>query len=888
MKIIEQRILRGPNLYSNRPSVLTLLDLQDLQDLSTASDQLPGFNERLLELLPDLHEHRCSLGQYSGFVQSLRAGTSMAHVVEHAAIVLQCLAGPSVGFGRTRPADDPHAPPEAKPGTRYRVVCAYEIEQLACHAVNEAIALVEALAAGRPYALDAAVAALRGTAARYAIGTSTGAVLDAAIKRGIPFWRITEQANLFQLGWGSRQKRLKATITGDTGHVAVAIAADKQLTKALLKEAGVPVPAGGTAGSVEEALRLAARMPGAVTVKPLDGNHGRGVSTACATPEEVATAFERARQHSRQVIVERHVDGEDYRILVAGQHVAAAARRRPPAVEGDGVHTIAQLVEQENRNPARGEGHSTILTTIALDEAAAAALGKQGYQTGSVPAAGARVVLRGNANLSSGGTAEDVTDLLPEETRDLCVRAARKVGLDVAGIDLVCRDIALPLHEQGGAVIEVNAAPGIRMHQYPSAGKPRDAAGAIADALFGGGDGRIPVIAVTGTNGKTTTTLMMDHTLRLAGAAVGTTTTEGVFIAGKRIVKGDCSGYWSARSVLAAPEVDIAVLETARGGILKRGLTFDRCTVAVVLNVSADHLGLDGVHTLEQLAEVKGVVARSAERAVVLNAEDPLCAAMADQRRSGAEVIWFSLEPEHPVLLRHLEQGGRAAYLQDGALVLADGTRRHQLLWASDMPSALGGHARYNIANALAAAAALMAAGQSDAQIAAGLGTFVSNGRSNPLRSNLFKVHGVQVVVDYAHNPAAYTALAAMARGLSNRSVVAVVTAPGDRRSEDLLAVGQACGASFDDVVVYEAEGRGRPAGETAGLLAAGALSGMAGGRRVHCRLDGGEALRLGLSLCHSGDVLVFACGSSLAVLVEALRETDPETARRIAAEAAI
>ena len=877
MKILEQRLLRGPNLYSFRPSLLTLIDVAELDG---STDRIDGFNERLLALLPDLHEHRCSIGQYSGFVQCLRSGTNLAHVLEHVTIVLQCLAGPTVGFGRTRPAG-------GLPG-RYRVVCAYEIEQLACEALDAAMELVRALSEGRPYELGAPLAALRATAERHAIGTSTGAVLDAAIKRGIPFWRLTEQANLFQLGWGGKQKRLQATITGDTGHVAVGIAADKQLTKTLLKEAGVPVPAGGIARTMEEAQRLAARLQGSVTVKPLDGNHGRGVTTACATPAEVAQAFDRARQHARQVIVERFIEGSDYRVLVTGPRVAAAALRRPPSVTGDGASTIRALVERENRHPARGEGHSNILTTIALDELAAGALAKQGYGFDSVPAAGAEVLLRGNANLSSGGTAEDVTDLLPEETRGICVRAARKVGLDVAGIDLVCRDIAQPLREQGGAVIEVNAAPGIRMHQYPSGGTPRDAAGAIVEAMFGGGDGRIPVIAITDTNGKTTTTLMVEHTLRMAGMATGATTTEGVFIGGKRIVKGDCSGYWSARSVLSAPEVDVAVLETARGGILKRGLAFDLCDVAMVLNVTADHLGLDGVDTVEQLAEVKAVVARSAARAVVLNVEDPLCAAMAGERRSGAELLWFSLDGEHPELLRHLEQGGRAAYLQDGALVLADGTRRRQLLWARDIPSALGGHARYNIANALAAAAGLMAAGLDEAQIAAGLASFVSDGKHNPLRSNLFNVRGVRVVVDYAHNPAAYAALAHMAHGLTDGRVVGVITAPGDRRCEDLVAVGQACGAGFDEVVVYESENRGRPTGETAGLLSAGALSGMAGGRRVHCHMASKDALRQGLSLCGAGDVLVFACGSSLAELVDALRDSDPETARRIAAEVTV
>ncbi|SFV16452.1 cyanophycin synthetase [Pseudoduganella namucuonensis] len=877
MNIIEQRLLRGPNLYARRPCLLTVLDLGELGTVSSITD--PDFTGRLLELLPALHEHRCSLGQYSGFAQSLRGGTNMAHVVEHVTLALQCLAGPTVSFGRTRPV--------AGHDSRYRVVCAYEIEQLAGAALVAALELVETLARGGAVDLDAVLAPLRETASRHAIGTSTAAVLAAARKRGIPYSRLTDEANLFQLGWGGKQKRLQATITGNTGHVAVGVAADKQLTKLLLKEAGVPVPNGGIAATAEEARQLARRMGGVVTVKPLDGNHGRGVSTGCATTEEVLAAYERAREHGRRVIVERHIEGHDYRVLVAGKRVAAAALRRPPSVTGDGASTVRELVERENRNPARGEGHSNILSIIPLDGHAEGVLAKQGYGLDSIPEAGTVVTLRGNANLSTGGTAEDVTDLLPQETCDICVRAARKVGLDIAGIDVVCADISRPLREQGGAVIEVNAAPGIRMHHYPSAGMPRDAGAAIVEALYGEGNGRIPVIAVTGTNGKTTTTLMLEHTARLAGLATGCTTTEGVYVAGKRIVKGDCSGYWSARTVLGAPEVDFAVLETARGGILKRGLAFDRCDVSIVLNVSSDHLGMDGVDTLEELADVKAVVARAASRAVVLNAEDRLCVAMAARIRTEVELIWFALNAENPHLLRHLEHGGRGAYMQDGALVLADGTRRRRLVNVADMPSAMGGHARHNIANALATAAALMACGFIGAQIAHGLATFVSDGRHNPLRANLFDVRGVQVVVDYAHNPAAHRAIASMARGLSKGRVVGVVTTPGDRRNEDLRAVGETCGALYDDVVIYEAERRGRAEGETAALIAAGA---EANGNRaaVHIRIAVTEAVRHGLALCREGDVLVFACGSSLNELVAALRGSDPETASRIAAEGAL
>ncbi|QBE66185.1 cyanophycin synthetase [Pseudoduganella lutea] len=878
MNILDQRVLRGPNLYAARPCLLTVLDLQDLHGV--ASNDVPDFTDALLALMPSLMAHRCSPGHYGGFAERLRDGTYMGHIIEHLTLELQCLAGTPAGFGRTRRV-------RGQPGV-YRIVCAYKVEEVALEAFDLALAIVGALAKGEPFALEGPLAALRGTAERNAVGTSTAAILKAARRRRIPYFRVTENANLFQLGWGSRQKRLQATMTGDASNIACRIASDKNLTKALLKEAGVPVPGGTVVTSADEALRAARKLRGTATVKPLDANQGKGVTTQCTTPEQVAAAFEAARKFSRSVIVERFIEGHDYRVLVTGDKVAAASLRRPPCVTGDGHRTVRELVEMENRNPARGKGHANILTQIPLDAHALQALEKQGYGFDSVPPVGVPVLLRGNANLSTGGTAEDVTDLLPAETRATCVRAARKIGLDVAGIDLVCRDIARPLAEQGGAIIEVNAAPGIRMHQYPVAGTPRDAGDAIVEAMYGGDNGRIPVIAITGTNGKTTTTLMAAHCVRAAGLRTGVTTTEGVYIDGRRIVSGDCSGYWSARTVLTDPTVDFAVLETARGGILKRGLAFDRCDVAVVLNISADHLGLDGVNTVEDLARVKGVVASAASRCVVLNAEDRHCVRMASRLADRLEVLFFALDPDNPVLLKHLHNGGRGAYLQDGELIVADGTRHLALLRAADMPSTLGGHARYNIANGLAAAAALLASGFAPEQIASGLGTFVSDGRTNPLRSNVFDVHGVTVVVDYAHNPAAYAALSGMARGLSKGRVVGVVTAPGDRRDQDLEAVGETCAGGFDEIVVYESNNRGRPAGDCVRLMLGGAGAAGKPEAVIHSRLNGHEALRHGLSLCQPGDVMVFACGSSLNEVVEALRESDPASAQRIAEQAAL
>ena len=660
------------------------------------------------------------------------------------------------------------------------------------------------------------------------------------------------------------------------------IASDKQLTKALLDGAGVPVPEGDVVTTVEAAQRIARRLGRPVAIKPLDANQGKGVTVDCVGVDAVARAFEFARKHGRRVIVEEYLRGRDYRVLVTGGKIAAASWRRPPHVTGDGKSTIRELVELENRNPARGDGHTNILTKIPLDALADETLARQGYDLDTVLHDGVSADLRGNANLSTGGTAEDVTDLLPEETRDICIRAARTIGLDVAGIDIICEDIALPLRAQRGGIIEVNAAPGIRMHQYPSRGTPRDAGDAIVEALFGGCNGRIPLVAVTGTNGKTTTSLLIEHTVRMAGLRTGVTTTSGVYLNGQLAYEGDCTGYHSARSVLGAPDVDFAVLETARGGILKRGLAYDRCDVAVVLNVSADHLGLDGIDTIDDLARVKAVVARRASRAVVLNAEDTYCVRMAAELADGVEIIYFALDAEDPVLLRHVEHGGRGVYLQDSTIVIASGLRHEALMDVREMPSSLGGRARYNIANAMAAAAALIACGFANHEIADGLRGFVSDSKHNPLRSNLFDVDGVTVVVDYAHNCAAYAALAEMARAMTPGRLVGVVAAPGDRRDADLVDIGRTCAAGFDELVIYESENRGRPAGETATLLARGAKLGKIDAEQLQVELDVHRAIRLGLSMCRPGDVLVFGCGSSISELTEALRPTRPDLARRI------
>lgn len=873
MKVIERRVLRGPNIYSARPVYLAVIDLEALDDV--ASTAIPGFIEALLAAVPTLNKHRCSPGYVGGFVERLRGGTYMAHVVEHLALELQCLAGLPVGFGRARMV--------AGRPRHYRVIFAYVAESVAEGALNLAIELVTALAAGKPAALNAGLTRLRQLAQASALGPSTRAIVEAAERRGIPTLRLTEQANLLQLGWGVKQQRIQATMTSKTNHIAVGIASDKELTKRLLKEAGLPVPQGQTVSTLEAAHAAAQRANGPVAIKPLCGNQGKGVTTAVSGAKAVAAAFGRAQQFGRHVIVEQHIEGNDYRVLVIGHEVVAASRRVPPKVIGDGHSDIRQLVDAINADPRRGDGHENVLTKISLDEDAAGELLRQGLDADSVPSAGRLVRMRGNANLSTGGTAQDVTSEVHPDTALACVRAARKIGLDVAGIDLVCPDIALPLLAQGGAIIEVNAAPGLRMHEHPSSGERHHVGRAIVDSLFGADDdGRVPIVAVTGSNGKTTTTLSIAHVLQQIGYVTGVATTEGITIAGRSIKVGDCTGYWSARTVLTSPEVEFAVLETARGGILKRGLGFDQCDVGIVLNVHNDHLGQDGIETIKDLARVKGLLAATARKAVVLNVDDALCVQLARRAPQGTEVIFFGFDAAHPAMMGHLARGGRAVYAENGLLMWADGDDHQPLITTAQLPSTLGGRARHNVANAMAAFAALLALAVPRECIAAALASFSPSESQTPLRLNLYRTRGVTLIVDYAHNAAAYEAIIATGRQLTQGRLIGVVAAPCDRRAADLIAIGQLCGAGFDSLVIYEMDDlRHKPAGETAELIARGARAAQqtgapaSSGRQWHTVLDIRAAIRDALGQAEPGDLIIIGCASHVSELRQALGNID-------------
>ncbi|MFN8500172.1 MAG: cyanophycin synthetase, partial [Anaerolineae bacterium] len=698
MRILETRVYRGPNPYGYRPLIRLILDLEDLEDYPT--DKMPGFIDNLLALMPSLEEHGCSYGRPGGFIERMREGTWPGHVVEHVALELQNLAGTPVTYGKTRTVPWAAIPDEARESVRqrrlphapagedaeawvrhnpgvYYVIYAYQEEKVGLAAGDLAIGIVRSLV---PLDLPSAMPAderaafnpraemedLARLADRLAFGPSTGAIIDAARKRGIPYIRLNEHS-LVQLGYGIHQKRIQATVTSETRHIAVEIAQDKELTTRLLDDMGIPVPRQIVVTTAEDAVEAAERIGYPVVTKPLDASHGRGVSLNLNSPEEVRGGFRAATEHRDDVIVETFLHGHDYRVLVVKGEVVAVSQRIPGHVVGDGTHTVRELVDIVNSDSRRGVGHEKVLTRIAIDRQAERLMRQAGVTLDTVLPDGQVLYLRSTGNLSTGGTAIDRTDEIHFDNAEIARLAAKVVGLDVAGIDFITPDIARSVREVGGGIVEVNAAPGFRMHVSPSEGKSRDAAGPVIDMLFPPGTpSRIPIAAITGTNGKTTTSRMVAHILKMSGKRVGLTTTDGIYINGERYLRGDMTGPWSARMVLKDPTVEVAVLETARGGILREGLGFDRCDVGAVLNVSGDHLGLRGVETLEDLAEVKRLVVEVVkdDGTSVLNADDPLVAAMVEHAEG--KPFYFTMNPRNQIVRDHIAQGGRAVVLEEG------------------------------------------------------------------------------------------------------------------------------------------------------------------------------------------------------------------------------
>jgi len=808
--------LRGPNVWANFPVLEVWVDIGDFEQ--RPSDVLPGFNERLMAWLPSMVEHRCSIGERGGFFERLRRGTWMAHILEHTTLELQTLAGTPVGFGRARETGEVGV---------YRVAIAYQEEQVARECLVVARQLLLAAVNDQVFDVTGEVQRLRSLAQDICLGPSTRGIVDAARARMIPARRLND-ANLVQLGYGSQQRRIMAAETDGTGAIAQEIAQDKELTRALLKSVGVPAPEGRPVTSAEDAWIAATEIGGAVVVKPQDGNQGRGVATNLTSREQVMAAYEAAVRESSSVLVERYLPGNDYRVLVVGGKVVAAARREPAHVIGDGLRTVAELIKQVNSDPRRGDDHATSLSKIRLDAVSLAVLAEQSLTPESIPATGQIVLIRRNANLSTGGTAIDVTDRVHPSVAARAVDAARVVGLDIAGVDVVACDISRPLEEQNGGIVEVNAAPGLRMHLQPSIGLPRPVGEAIVDMLFpNNGSGRIPIVAVTGVNGKTTTTRFIAHIVKGTGRHVGMTCTDGIYIDDRRIDSDDCSGPQSARNVLMNPLVDAAVLETARGGILRAGLGFDRCDVAVVTNIAeGDHLGLGGVDTLEVLAKVKRCIVDVVlpKGTAVLNAADPLVAAMAAHCKGS--VLFFARDPNNPIIVQHRSTGGRAIFVRNGVITLAEGDREEAIVALDCVPITLGGRIGFHVENALCSVAAALCLGVPKDTIQSRAASFHLDLEKMPGRFNVLELDGSTVIVDYGHNPSALQAVIDTINQFPHAKRTVVYTTAGDRRDCDMIRQGELLGAAFDHVILYEDHyKRGRADGEIIGLFRKGMQS---------------------------------------------------------------
>ena len=827
MRLEDLRRLSGPNVFGARPVTIARLELDDLTGKETTC--FAGFAERLTTALPGLRGHHCAAGRPGGFLAAMARGTYFGHVTEHVALELSGMAGREVHLGRTM---------WAGAEGRYDVMTECPLDEPTDSAVPAqlltlAIQIIKDLLARRRPDFSADLRQIARTVERERLGVSTAAIAAAARRRGIPVRRVGS-LSMLRLGFGCHRRLVCASLTEQTSAVGVDIACDKVLAKQLLAAAGIPVPDGVVVNSATEAARAVETLGAPVVIKPRSGNHGTSVTVGVMTAQQAAQAYERARSACSAVIVETYVPGTDYRVLVIDGRIAAAAELRPASVTGDGVHSISELITVANADPRRGEGHSRELTRIVLDEVAVSHLAARRLDGLSIPASGEIITLRPNANLSTGGTSRDVTDRVHDDVAEMCLRAAAASGLDICGIDLKLPDISAPLlpgARQGaacaGAVIELNACPGLRMHLSPTEGTSRDVAGAVVDRLYPpGAPSRIPLIAVTGTNGKTTTVRMIGHILRQAGLRVGMTTTDGVYSGGRLVYAADASGPRSAEMVLQDTTVEAAVLETARGGIIRRGLGYDKADVAVITNISADHLGIDAVTDLDELAHVKALVAEEIHvgGTLVLNADDPATAAMADRaavRRAAPVIRYFSLHPGNLLVERHKKAGGITCEVRDGQLTEIEGSRQRALIGVAELPGAFGGRARHVVANALAAVAACRAVGVSAKDIRRALTSFTP-GEANPGRCDMYQADRSPVILDYGHNAAALQATGHMISDVWHGEPVAAVTLPGDRRDDLVIETAEAVAAWFGRVVVYEdRDRRGRRSGEMRELITA-------------------------------------------------------------------
>ena len=814
MKILKIQALRGPNIWSIRRKKLIQmrLDLEEMEQFPT--NKIEGFKERIEAMFPSMIEHRCSEGCRGGFFMRVERGTWMGHVIEHIALEIQTLAGMETGFGRTR---------ETKTPGVYNVVFSYSEENVGLFAAESAVAIADALIAGTDYDVEADIQKMREIREQVRLGPSTGSIVEEAVARDIPWIRLGTNS-LVQLGYGVNQMRFQATITCKTSNIAVDIACNKEETKRLLDLASIPVASGGICVDEEDLQKVINKIGYPIVIKPLDGNHGKGASINVKDFETAKEGLAYAKKYSRRVIVEKFITGYDFRVLIIDNKLVAAAKREPAHVKGDGKQTIQQLIDITNLDPRRGYGHENVLTQIDVDRDTTDLLNNYGYTLDTIPKIDEVVYLKSTANLSTGGTSLDVTDMIHPENIFLCERIARVIGLDVCGVDIMAENLTQPLKENGGCVLEVNAAPGFRMHLAPSEGLPRNVAAPVIDMLYPPGKpSRIPIIAVTGTNGKTTTTRLIAHIVKNNGYKVGFTTSDGIYVQNHMMEKGDTTGPISAEYILKDPTVEFAVLETARGGILRSGLGFSQCDIGVVTNIQEDHLGINDIDTLDDLARVKATVVRSVKKDgwAILNAEDEYCMKIA--KELSCNIAYFSLDEDAPVVKQLAKEGKIVAVYENGFITIKKGEWKIRVERATHVPLTLGGKAKFMISNVLAATLAGYLYGFKTEDISLSLQTFIPSAAQTPGRMNIFEFKKFKVLIDFAHNPSGYRGVEDYLNSVEATKKIGIIAGVGDRRDEDIRECALIAARMFDHIIIrQEKHLRGRTEEEINALILQG------------------------------------------------------------------
>lgn len=862
MKIIEQRVFEGKNIYSHKKCIRLDVDLCGYSEIP--SKDIPNFNKRLVDYIPELKTHRCGIDEEGGFVIRLKEGTYLAHICEHIIIAIQNKLGIEVAYGKAREIE----------GDRYYIIFQYEYKATAIETARLAIDIINALINQEEINYVNRIKILKDVLSKEIIGPSTKAIKEAAENHGLPVFELGE-SGIYQIGYGKSGRVIEATIGAGTSCVATDIASDKLLTKELLRQQGVPVANGEKICNILSVLRNAEKVGYPLVLKPRYGSKGEGVLLNIKNENQLLKAYNNLRHKYEDIMLEEYITGEDYRVCVVDYKVVAASKRTPPFIVGDGINSIRTLIQKLNEDPLRGYDHEKPLTKIKIDEEMLECIKEYGMNIMSIPKKDKKVFLRRNANLSTGGMAIDYTDEICDYNKEICVRAAKAIGLDICGVDIKANNLSKPINEQKGVVMEVNAAPGIRMHIYPSEGQKRDVGEAILNLQYKGKPNNIPVISVTGTNGKTTTTRVISHVLNCMGYNVGMTSTDGIYINNECIDKGDDTGYYSAKTVLLNKDVEVAVLETARGGLIKRGLAYDLADVAVITNITEDHLGLDEVDSMEQLAFVKSLVGEAVKEDgyVVINAEDPWSLTILE--RIKANKIFFAMSKDNKLIQQNINAGKIAVYLDNNYICVSNNYKEYRVANIDDIPMTLDGILEFNIMNAMSACAALVGMGIDYCMICSGLKSFKCDSKCNSGRFNMYNLNGINVILDYGHNIEGYKNVLNSVSKMKKRNIVGVIGVPGDRSDEMMKNIGNISARVMDKVYIKEdKDTRGRKVGEVADIIRDGVDNKNSG--KIEIVLDEVEAFKLAFNECNEGDILIIFY-EKIEPLLEVLKQYELE-----------